>query len=79
MEDSMISAAYPTIAYSISGLPRSLFWFSSFLLPAVFWEWGREGARDELDSVLPPFSGDTKNESMEKVEKAVKPHLFEAL
>lgn len=46
----MISAAYPTIAYSISGLPRSLPLSSSFLLPAVFWEWAREGARDERES-----------------------------
>lgn len=75
----MISAVYPTIAYSISGLPRSLFWFSSFLLPAIFWEWGRKEARDEPDSVLPLFNGDTKNKSMEKVKKAVKPHLFEVL
>lgn len=71
----MISAAYPMIAYSVSGLPTSLPLFSSFLLPAVFWEWAREGARDELDSVLPLFSGDAKNKSMEKkVEKAVKLH-----
>ena len=40
----------------------------------------REGARDELDSVLLLFSGDAKNKSTEKkVEKAVKSHLFGAL
>lgn len=71
----MISAAYPMIAYSVSGLPRSLPLSSSFLLPAVFWKWMREGVRDELDSLLSLFSGDAKNKSMEKkVEKAVQPH-----
>ena len=80
MNNSIISAAYSTIAYSISGLPRGLPLSSCVLLPAVFWEWVREGARDELDSVLLLFSGDAKNKSTEKkVEKAVKSHLFGAL
>lgn len=71
----MMSAANPTIAYSVSGLSRSLPLSSSFLLSAVFWEWAREGARDELESALPLVSGDAKNKSMKKkVEKAVKPH-----
>ena len=75
MDNSVISAAYPMIAYSVSGWPRSLPLTSSFLLPAVFWEWAREEARNELESVLPLFSGDAKNKSMEKkVEKAVKLH-----
>lgn len=77
MDNNMISAANPTIAYSISGLPRSLPLSSSFLLPAVFWEWAREGARDERESgyhyVL--VMQKKKKKSMEKeVEIAVKPH-----